>query len=93
MSNFSTALNLLKEGHALQRSGWNGKGLYVYLVPANSYPAVTEIAKKNFGDMVPYSAYLAIKSVDNTVVPWHPSQTDILADDWDLIPTSSVPVE
>lgn len=84
MSNFSTALNLLKEGHAVQRSGWNGKGMYIYLVPANSYPAQTEIAKQEFGDMVPYGAYIAMKTAQNYVVPWLASQTDILSDDWDI---------
>lgn len=84
MSNFSTALNLLKEGHAVQRSGWNGKGMYIYLVPANSYPAQTEIAKQEFGDMVPYGAYIAMKTAQNNVVPWLASQTDILSDDWDI---------
>ena len=80
--NFSAALIALKEGQKVTRLGWNGKGMFVYYIPANSYPAQTDIAKKTFGDMVPYTAYLAIKSVNNTVTPWLASQTDLLADDW-----------
>jgi len=33
------------------------KACYAYIVPAQSFPAVTEIARKQFGDMVPYRAY------------------------------------
>lgn len=43
---FGEAIRLLKEGKKLSRLGWNGSGMYAYYVPANSYPAVTDIAKK-----------------------------------------------
>lgn len=83
-STFAGALNYLKEGFALQRSGWNGKGMFVYMVPANSYPAQTGIAKAHFGEgaMVPYGAYLAIKGADGVVNTWVPSISDIFANDW-----------
>lgn len=84
-SNFGGALAALKDGHKVKRAGWNAGGQYIYHVPANSYPAVTEVAKKQFGEMVPYNAYLAIKTVQNTVAPWAPSQTDVLADDWSVV--------
>lgn len=82
--NFSEALELLQKGYRVCRAGWNAKNQYVYHVPANSYPAVTEVAKAEFGEMVPYNAYLAIKTVQGTVAPWAPSQTDILAADWEI---------
>lgn len=82
--NFCFALEWLKLGRAVARAGWNGKGMFVYLVPANSYPAQTGVAKVFFGDgaLVPYGAYLAIKGVDGTVNTWIPSISDLLADDW-----------
>lgn len=79
---FGQALEHVKNGLAMQRNGWNGKGMYIYYVPANSYPAQTEVAKKEFGDMVPYGAYIAMKTAQGNVVPWLASQTDILAEDW-----------
>lgn len=82
--NFSEALIALKVGYRLQRAGWNGKGMFIYHVPANSYPAQTAAAREHFGDMVPYGAYLAMKTADGTVVPWLASQTDILAADWQI---------
>lgn len=82
---FDNILADLKLGRKVMRKGWNGKGMYIYYVPAQSYPAVTEIAKKEFGTMVPYGAYIAMKTVQGNVVPWLASQTDILAEDWVLI--------
>ena len=79
---FGEALATLKQGRSVSREGWNGKGMYLYLVPANNYAAQTQIAKKNFGDSVPYEAYIALKTVQDTVVPWLASQTDLLAEDW-----------
>jgi hypothetical protein len=84
--NFGTAIEAVKAGKKIAREGWNGKGMFLYYVPANSYPAITEIAKEQFPDgLVPYDAYLAMKTVQNTVVPWLASQTDILASDWCIL--------
>lgn len=82
--NFSEALTDLKAGHAVGREGWNGKGMFLYLVPANAYPAQTGVAKAFWGDeaKVPYGGYIAMKTAQDNVVPWLASQTDILADDW-----------
>lgn len=79
---FGGALDCLKDGFRVTRKGWNGKGLFLYYVPASTYVAQTEVAKKEFGEYVPYRAYIAIKTVDNDVVPWTASQSDILATDW-----------
>jgi hypothetical protein len=47
--NFAEALGILldknPEKHmAIQRDGWNGKGMFVYAVGSNAYPATTEVA-------------------------------------------------
>jgi hypothetical protein len=84
--NFGVALQILKNGGRATRAGWNGKGLFVYMVPANSYPAQTGVAKAYFGEgaMVPYNAYMAVKNVDGTVSTWAPSGSDALAEDWSI---------
>lgn len=82
---FGVALHYMKKGKKVARMGWNGKGMFLYHVPANEYPAVTEIAKACFGDTVPYGAYIAMKTAQNNVVPWLASQTDILAEDWCIV--------
>lgn len=81
-SDFGGALAMLRDGKKVARRGWNGKGMFLYLVPAASYPAQTDAAKQAFGDMVPYSEYIAMRTVQDVVVPWCASQTCLLADDW-----------
>lgn len=82
---FSAALIHLKAGAKVTRVGWNGKGQYLYYVPAASYAAQTKVAKAEFGERVPYRAYIAIKTVQGDVVPWVASQSDLLADDWEVV--------
>ena len=81
---FGGALKVLKAGGKVTRSGWNGKGLFIYLVPAAKYAAQTGAAKSHFGEeaFIPYNAYLALKDINNTVSTWAPSVTDALAEDW-----------
>lgn len=89
---FSEALRWLKEGGAVARQGWNGKGMFLYLVPApeKGYPAQTGVAKAYFGDqaLVPYGGYIAMKTATGEVVPWLASQTDVLAEDWNSLVVS-----
>lgn len=84
---FSVALRALKNGEKLARTGWNGKDMFVYLVPASSYPAQTGAAQAHFGPnaLVPYGAYFALQGADGVVNTWVPSVTDCLAEDWALV--------
>ena len=84
---FGLAIEALKLGKKVARAGWNGAGQFVYLVPANSYPAQTGVAKQFFGDgaMVPYRAYLALKTAQGDVATWALSCSDALADDWLIV--------
>jgi hypothetical protein len=86
LGSFSWALMRLKEGAKVARSGWNGSGMFAYMVPGNSYPAQTEAIKGHFaGDLVPYRPYFALKTAQNDVATWVPSGSDIIADDWEEI--------
>lgn len=85
---FGTAIHLMKLGNRVQRAGWNGKGMFVYYVPAASYPAdrnsKSTMAGEFADDMVPYREYLALKTAQNDVSTWAPSVSDALAEDWQL---------
>lgn len=85
MFDFGMAIRELKNGKKVARNGWNGKNMFIYYIPANSYAASTDVARMYFGDIVPYEAYIAMKTVQNTAVPWLASQTDILAEDWYIV--------
>lgn len=81
---FGHALQKMKDGERVARAGWNGQGMFAYCVPAASYPAQTRAAKAFFGPdaMVPYRAYLALKTAQDDVAVWVPSVSDLLATDW-----------
>ena len=80
---FGLAVEAVRKGHKVARSGWNGKGMFlIYIFPYinNQY---TVIEKDGIvGTLAPY---LAMKTADNQLVPWLASQTDILADDWYIV--------
>lgn len=84
---FGNAIRALKFGKRVARAGWNGKGQFVYMVPPASYPVQTGAAKAHFGEgsLVPYNAYLALKTADERVSTWVPSVTDCLSDDWQIV--------
>lgn len=86
---FGDAIAALKEGLRVERAGWNGKGMFLYYVPENKYPASRNEHGTMVGvfedDMVPYGAYIAMKTAQNNVVPWLASQTDVLAEDWQIV--------
>ncbi|WP_180036697.1 MULTISPECIES: Gp49 family protein [unclassified Acinetobacter] len=86
---FGDAITALKQGQRVARSGWNGKGMFLYYVPENKYPAARNTLNTLDGlfedNMVPYGAYIAMKTAQNNVVPWLASQTDVLAEDWVVI--------
>lgn len=79
----------LKNGGKITRTGWNGKDLVVYYVPAASYPAQRNSNLTQAGeyhdDMVPYAPYLALKSPNGIITPWAPSVSDTLATDYILL--------
>ena len=83
---FGLALEAVKQGKRIARKGWNGKGMFLYYVPAAAYPPSTDVAKAAFGgENVPYGAYIAMKTAQGNVVPWLASQTDMLAVDWYIV--------
>lgn len=66
---FSEALEAVKQGRKIQRKNWNGPGQFV------------EIQRPDDNSKMGLP-YLYITTVDGKRVPWAPSQTDVLADDW-----------
>jgi hypothetical protein len=84
---FSQALLEAKNGKAIRRKGWNATNQFVYHVSEGAYDVKTGVAEQYFGAeaKVPYTAYMAIKTVQDKVAPWLASQTDLLANDWEVV--------
>lgn len=83
---FSEALNYIKLGFRLRRSGWNGKGMFVFLVRGSTFivnrPPLLGIYPE--GTEINYHAHVDMRTADGQIVPWLCSQTDLLATDWEL---------
>lgn len=69
---FGEALAALKEGMKVAREGWNGKGMWIHLQTSG------ELSKMTL-------PYIYMKTVDDKLVPWLASQTDLLAEDWSVV--------
>lgn len=82
---FSIALEKLKLNDKLARKGWNGKGMFIFLVTFDDWVlATSEVA--GLEDMeLDGLPWICMKTVDNKLVPWLASQTDILATDWCVV--------
>lgn len=78
--NFGEALERLKDGHTVQRIGWNGKGMWLMLIGPEDY-SVRCVSRT----LLPW---IGMKTADGSFVPWLASQTDLLANDWQEVPTS-----
>ena len=78
---FSLALEAIKVGKKVARKGWNGKGIFIELQVPDANSKMT-------------SPYIFINTsglqTDNpnapkSLVPWLASQTDMLAEDWEIL--------
>ena len=85
--NFGQALEECKLGSLIARSGWNGKNMYVYYVPGSIF--VVNRAPLNTilpaGTEINYLPHLDMHTATGDNVPWLASQTDVLAEDWDVV--------
>lgn len=85
--NFSQALEALKSGSKVSREGWNGKGMFLFLVPGSTFEVnrAPLLGIYPAGTVINYHAHVDMKTAQNDVVPWLCSQTDMLADDWGVV--------
>ena len=71
------AVKQMQGGARVRRTGWNGKGMFVFLIREWTY---TDGRQDNYPDL----SFVAMKTAQDTVVPWLCSQADLLATDWEL---------
>ena len=88
---FGMAIEALKMGHKVQRSGWNGKDMYlVILDPARDNLMTLSVSCVEATRELALQPFIVMKTVDNTYVPWLALQTDILAEDWGIISVGEI---
>lgn len=81
---FSEALNFLRQGKKVARTNWNGKDMFLFLVPGSTFqvnrPPLLGIYPE--GTVINYRPHIDMKTVNGEIVPWVASQTDLLECDW-----------
>lgn len=95
---FSEALKALKSGKRIARSGWNGKGMFLFLLPAKDgipKSAITDPMLRSVVDEIDdtdtFDAYGSIRmlTADKKIITgWLASQADLLSDDWVIVSAS-----
>lgn len=85
--NFSQALNLLKAGHKVARTGWNGKKMFLFLVNGSQFTVnrAPLLGIYPEGTVINYRSHIDMKTADGEIVPWVASQSDLLCDDWEVV--------
>lgn len=88
--NFGLAIEAAKKGAKITRRGWNGKGMWVVYrtgypdgIPCNKNTA--EAVGIPEGSLFKVRPYLQMKCVDGSFQMWLASQSDILAEDWEIV--------
>lgn len=80
------AVKQMQDGKRVAREGWNGKGMFLFLVQGSTFkvnrPPLLGIYEE--GTEVQYHAHVDMKTAQGYVVPWLCSQADLLATDWQL---------
>jgi hypothetical protein len=84
---FGKALQALKQGQRVHREGWNGSNMFLFLVAGSEFKVNREPLLSIMGEgvVVRYHAHIDMKTAQGLVVPWNASQTDMLAEDWQLV--------
>jgi hypothetical protein len=86
-SGFGWALAQLEAGFKVCRKGWNGKDMFLFLVPGSTFtvnrPPLLGIYPE--GTEVNYHSHIDMKTASGEIVPWLASQTDMLAKDWQVL--------
>lgn len=89
---FGMAIEALKAGKRVARAGWNGKGMWLTLIKGrrvqlhgNGFGPINE-HDHDWRERAPRLLdWIGMKTADNGFVPWLASQTDMLADDWQIV--------
>ena len=75
---YGAALEHLIAGHAVARTGWNGKRMWIKIQRPDAHSKMT-------------LPYIYMRTAQGDLVPWLASQTDMLSTDWELVANPAPP--
>lgn len=93
---FGEAIRAMKAGKKVARAGWNGKGMWVAYTPGSTFPRAFakdgHAAKHRANEMtapdveIVLLPHIDMRAADGSmVIGWLASQTDMLAEDWEVV--------
>ena len=84
---FGDALIALKVGKKVAREGWNGKGMFIFLVQGSQFNVnrAPLLGIYPEGTKISYRPHIDMRTADGEIVPWVASQSDLLVNDWVLV--------
>lgn len=84
---FGEAIEALKKGLKVSRKGWNGSGMFLYLVPGSTFKVNREplLSIYTEGTEINYRPHIDLKTADGSIATWSPSGSDALAEDWVIV--------
>lgn len=81
--NFGQAIETLKAGGLVQRAGWNGKGMHLYIEDMLTHKVRGGVFR---GETRKYEPCICMWTAQQTHQPgWLASQADMLAEDWQVV--------
>lgn len=90
--NIGGAVEALKNGFRVTRPSWNGHDMWLSLTPGRVVsaeqfwsPHNRAYAEAQGDQRVLVRPYVTMKTVDGAIVPWLCSQSDLLAEDWEIV--------
>jgi len=91
--NFGQAIEALKQGKKVARKGWNGKGMFLFLLPAGTIPKsaihdpmLKKVLENNGKPHFEALGSIRMKTADDKILTgWLASQTDMLSEDWEVL--------
>ncbi len=86
MFDFSFALKQIKLGQRVTRKGWNGKGMFLFLVDGSRFKVNRAPLLGIFdeGTIIDYRSHIDMRTADGSICVWTASQSDLLESDWEI---------
>lgn len=89
--NFGEAIEELKKGNLVARSGWNGTGMFIAkqipaVIPTDIIPEMKDVILSR-NQSIPYTNQMLSVNKDGSSdrLGWVPSSSDCFAEDWYVV--------
>ena len=89
---FGMAIEAMKEDKKVARAGWNGKGMYVWIMPGSTVKDCKTITDPHLkaideaeGEIRFLGSVRMRTATGDVLTGWLASQTDMLSDDWQIV--------